>query len=99
MAHNRQAHAETFVLPGNRAVSLSKAIEDMRQELRADAFTVVTDGDFNLGIRAFHLNFHVAVNRSELNGIREQVPDDLLQTIGVSQNRPRMFEHSRQLNL
>ena len=69
MAHNRQPQAETFVLPGNRAVSLSKTIEDMRQELRADAFTVITDCDFNLRTCAAHLHFHTAVNRSELDGI------------------------------
>ena len=100
VTHDRQSQAETFVLSGNRAVSLSKVVEDMRQKLRTDALTIVGDDDFKLRTRASHLNFNVSVNGRELYGIREQVPNDLLQTVGVSQNRFRLaFEYGCQLDL
>src|SRR5262245_14284238 len=56
----------------------------MRKELRLDAFTVVAHDDGDVPVRAFECEFDTPAFGCELDRIREQVPDDLLQPVGVA---------------
>src|SRR5262249_22739633 len=73
-----QAESESAVPSGARRVGLSEAVEDIGQEIGADAFARVAHGDTNIRVRALQARFDAASLRSELDGVREQVPDHLL---------------------
>src|SRR5262245_17363475 len=61
----------------------------MRKELRLDAFTVVAHDDGDVRVRAFEREFDTPAFGCELDRIREQVPDDLQQTVGVARDLAR----------
>ena len=86
MANNCQAEAQASESSGRCAVGLTESVEDMRQELGFNPYTVVADGDFDLISGAAQTHFDTPAFVRELDGIRQQVPDDLLQTIGVAEN-------------
>src|SRR5262245_45219157 len=56
----------------------------MRKELRLDAFPVIAHDDGDVRVRAFEREFDTPAFGCELDRIREQVPDDLLQAVGVA---------------
>jgi hypothetical protein len=68
-------------------VCLPEALEHMGQELGPDADTGVADAYFDVAIHALQPYAHPAVFRRELDRIRQQVPDDLLQPAQVAGNR------------
>ena len=59
----------------------------MRQELWRNAGAGVADDDLDVRVDPTQSHLHQAVAGCEADGIREQIPDYLLKTIGVPQNR------------
>ena len=66
-----------------------EAIEDVRQHLRADAGARVGDGDLDLALGLAQRDRNRAAVRGELDGVGQQVPDDLLQARGIAGNEQR----------
>ena len=84
--HKPQSQSSVDALGG--AVRLPKVIEDIGQGLRVDAFASIGDRDLDEGVDPLELDFDVSALCCELNSIGEQVPDDLLQAIGVTCDLP-----------
>src|SRR6266542_819049 len=84
--HDRQAETQPAVTAGRRAIGLRKTIEDVGQELGADADARVFDRDRRVVALALQAHGHAAVARRELHRVRQQVPEHLLQAIAVPRN-------------
>src|SRR5262249_33958244 len=82
--NERQSETKPAVPPGARCVSLSEAVKDIWQEIRANAFARVAHGDANVWVHAFQARFDAASLRCELYRVGKQVPDYLLQAEGVA---------------
>src|SRR6185369_13525182 len=91
MTHDREAKSETAKTARRRTISLQEAIEDARQKFLLDALARVLHR--HARVRAVLLNSHtdLAGVRSELHGVGQQVPDDLLQARGVGGNRTQTW--------
>src|SRR5262249_61098100 len=87
LARDRQSEAQPSILARETAVGLSKTLEDMRQELGRNAGAAVADHDLEVRTNVMQPDIHQAVAGSEADRIREQIPDHLLKTVGVPQNR------------
>ena len=71
------------------AVGLAEPVEDVGQEIRADAHAVVAHPDLGVAVAgALQADLDAAAGRGELDGVREQVPDHLLQAVGIAGDRP-----------
>ena len=81
-----QPEAQTTEAALRTRVLLPKPVEHVRQELRRDAGAGVVNHDRRLGAGALQPQLHAARLRRELDGVRQQVPDDLLQAIGVARD-------------
>ena len=80
VVHDRQPEAETAMRARRGAVALAEAFEDVRQKFRIDAAARVGDDDLDEpGIAGSCRDVHATARRREPHGIREKVPDDLLQ--------------------
>lgn len=87
VVHDREAQTQTAVDAGERRVALAEAIEDMGQELRADALAGVAHRDVGAGLVVTDAHFDTAAARRELDGVGEQVQHDLLEAAGVARYR------------
>ncbi len=81
-----QPQAQAAMSAGGGSVALAEAFEHVGQEFGADAHAVVADGNFELAVRLAQAHRHGAVPFRELEGVAEQVPDDLLQPVGVGRH-------------
>src|SRR5215475_8476287 len=81
-----QAETQAAVLARGRAVSLAEPLEDVRQELRLDAYAGVADSDLDLVSSAPQSRFNAPTFVRELDRVREQIPYGLLQAAGVAKN-------------
>src|SRR5262245_25671966 len=81
-----QADAQAAILARGRAVGLAKPIEDVRQKSGIDAYAGVRERDLDLALDAPEARFDAPAFIRELDGVREQIPDDLLQTVGVAED-------------
>src|SRR5262245_58021057 len=86
MFDQRQTKAQSADAPRARHVALSESLEDVRQEIRLDAFAVVAHDDGDVPVHAFERDFDAPAFLCELDRIREQIPDDLLQTVVVARD-------------
>src|SRR6185369_11544588 len=84
VAHDREAEPETAEAARRRAVVLPESLEDEGQEPRVDAASRVADGDRDVGNHAPELAANASAGRRELHGVRQEVPEDLLQAPRVS---------------
>ena len=99
MADDRQPQPEPALGPRAGAISLAEAIEDLRQELRADAMPGVTDRnpDAVMNVRERHPDSPAF--RRELHGVDEQIPHYLLQAPGIPRHEAeRRITLARDLN-
>ena len=87
MAADRQPEAEPAVRPRERAVGLAEALEEVGQELRRDAFPGVADADLDLRVDALQPHLDAAAAGRELDRVRQQVPDHLLQPLRIARHR------------
>ena len=84
VANDRQAQSQAARLAGRARLRLTKSLEDIGQEVRADAHPGVADDDFDVGVHTFEAHLHAPVLRRELHRVRHQIPDDLLQTAWIA---------------
>jgi hypothetical protein len=77
------------VLARDSAVGLPEALEDVGQKFGADPCARVGDGDLGAVARAREPHLDRALARRELDGVREEVPEDLLETVGVAGDAAR----------
>src|SRR5436190_6110041 len=86
MLDDRKPQPETTETSGDRLIGLLESIEDVRKELRTNPDTGVRHG--NLGVRSDLAEPHrdLSAFRSELDCVRKQVPDDLLDACRVRRN-------------
>src|SRR5262249_41275312 len=82
-----QAETQTAVFPRGRAVGLAETLEDVRQKLRLDADAGIADRDLDLAFDAPKPRFDAPAFIRELDGVREQIPESLLQPAGVAEDR------------
>src|SRR5439155_19359524 len=71
------------------AVGLLEGLEDVRQELRLDPLALVADGDDGLAVDAREPQEDAAAPGGELDGVREEVPHDLLEASRLALDRLR----------
>src|SRR6185369_2460256 len=89
IADNRQAKTKAAVLARKPAVGLSETLEQMRHELRVDALAIVFHDDVDetpIGA-ALEREPDMSAARGELDGVRQQVPHDLLKPVRVAGDR------------
>ncbi len=75
------------VPPGRRSVGLAEAVEDVRQEFGPDADAGVDDADLDVRVDPLQEHLDAAPLGRELDGVREEVPDDLLEPCGIAGDR------------
>src|SRR5919109_1094848 len=73
------------------AVRLPKAFEDMRQKICTDSLAVVSNPKMNVGIILENQDTNLTARRREFDCIRQQIPNDLLQTVRVTRNQYRLI--------
>src|SRR5215813_6781980 len=88
LSRQRESQSETAGAPAARRASLLIAVEHVRQKFRFDALSGVTNGDLDVGVFALQTDLDAAAFVRELDGVREQVPNHLLQAIGVAGDLP-----------
>src|SRR2546423_13037044 len=66
---DRQAQPQTGMLSRAGCISLSKPIENIRQEILADAYARITHGYFELRGRPRDPDRHVSLPRGKLDGV------------------------------
>ena len=74
-----QPDAEPGEALAGAGLLLAEALEDLRQEFRADAAAAVGDGDFVLIAVGARIHVDAPAGGRELDRVGEQVPDHLLQ--------------------
>jgi hypothetical protein len=65
-------------------IGLTEPLEHEGQEIWGNAATGIADGDLNMRIHSRQPQLHLATTRRELDRVGQQIPDDLLEAIGVS---------------
>jgi hypothetical protein len=65
-------------------VTLPKALKHVGQKVRRDTLPGISNDELHPWTRVTEFHVHASARRCELHGIREQVPDDLLQARGFS---------------
>src|SRR5688572_3554537 len=88
MAHDGKSQTEPAVLACSRGVVLPEPVEDVREQIGADPRSAVDDADLDVRVHALQEHRDPPALRREFHRIREQVPDDLLQPVGVASNVP-----------
>src|SRR5262245_29997560 len=89
MARYRQPQTEAASGPSRAALELAEAVEDIREKRRFDPLTGVDHGDHDMRAMAFETDRDLSSSGREFDGVRQKVPDDLLQTVGVPRHEPR----------
>src|SRR5262249_11220229 len=79
-----KAEAQPAHPAGAGHIALAERFKNIRKKLWIDTFTGVADDDLNIRIGPLESNVDPAAFRCELDCIREQVPDDLLQSLWVT---------------
>jgi Putative transposase len=82
-SHNRQAEPQTSMGWRHRAIGLAKSFEDDRQHFGANADADVSDANHDLRPHALDPNVHPAMPRRELHGVRQEIPEHLLQPLWI----------------
>ena len=89
VTHDCESDPQPSVLSRESAVGLSESIEHKGQEFFADALAAVGNRYACATSDALEPDYYATLTWSELYCVREQIPDDLLQTIGVAGDRAR----------
>src|SRR5208337_5385078 len=87
MADDGQAESQATVHPRCAGIILAKALENVGKKLGRDTLAGVSHDDLHVRIDALQHDIHPSALGAELDGVREQVPDDLLQTLVVAGDR------------
>ena len=92
MLHDREAEAETTERSVRRTFRLPEALEHLRKKIGSDSRAVVPYPNHEVTIDDRRAEHDAAARRSELHGVREEVPEDLLEATTVRLKRRRLLE-------
>src|ERR1041385_7840366 len=87
MPDDREAESQPAKTSRRRTVSLTKAIEHARQNLRIDSLTRVFHRHTRVRTVLVYTHRNLSAMRCELHRVRQQVPDDLMQTGRIGRDR------------
>src|SRR5438094_3728399 len=87
VTHDGETKSDASVLTGPRTGGLPETFEDVRQEIWRNSDPGIADDDLDMRIDPFESHLDNAVLWREFDGIRHEVPDDLLQPIGITRDR------------
>ena len=101
LPNDGQPETESGMAPGHRAVSLAETIEHVRQEHRIDALAGIDNLDLQIVFRGYDEEIDATALGRELDRVREQIPDHLLEPANVSVHGPhgREIGGQRQLHV
>jgi hypothetical protein len=88
--HHGEADAEPSVPPAGAAFLLAEHVEDVRQELRVDAFTGVGDSHDRRVVTLFERHEYPSADRSEFHGVRQHVDEHLLEPARIAFDPQRL---------
>jgi hypothetical protein len=71
-----------------RGAALPEALEEVGDELGIQSRAVVLHGELDVRVHAQQPDLHPPALGGELDGVREEVPDDLLEAVGIAGHRP-----------
>src|SRR5688572_6893458 len=83
---DRQPEPQTTCLARRSGVRLTESLEDVREELRSNTDPRIADGDLHVRVDAFETKLDPPEFRCELDGVGDEVPDDLLQTVRIARD-------------
>src|SRR5262245_7190262 len=83
---DRQPQPETTVPARGRTVRLAKSVEDVRKKGGIDADPAIGDRNADAPINLLSADRDSSVIRRELDGVRQQIPQDLLQARRVGED-------------
>src|SRR5215813_9273921 len=86
MANDRETESESAIISGGRTVRLAEAIEDVWQKILLDAHTGVIHDDLYVRIDSLQGDLDQPALASKLHAIREQVPNNLLQSFTIAEH-------------
>src|SRR5262249_61362705 len=86
-APNRKPQPEAAMRTPRVAFELAESVEDKGEKLRLDPRAGVAHRDRNVRALAFKTDSDLPSSRRELDGVGQEVPDDLLQAVGRSWHR------------
>src|SRR5438309_2359571 len=87
IAYDREAEPKSAMSTRRRTIGLAKAIEYERQESRVDPLARIAHANLDAFVCSRERDAHVPSARRELDRVREQIPDDLLEPAGVPHHR------------
>ena len=93
VADDGEAESEAAAAPCGGRVGLAEAFEDVRQERRVDAAAGIADPHLDRRIAPLDRDLHPPTLGRELDRVREQIGDDLLQALLIAEHRGRGIEH------
>src|SRR5262245_39093110 len=97
VSHDGQADAQAAIFARGGRVGLAEPIEDVRQKSGLDAYAGIFDRDRDLALGAPQASLDAPALVRELDGVRKQVPEGLLQTAGVAEGHAvRRVDHFAQ---
>jgi hypothetical protein len=100
VTHDRQAEPKTAMGAGRAGRALPEAIEGMRQEVGFDTRTGIAHRQRDLVRVRDDTHFDPAAGGRELHGVREEIPDDLPQPVGIGREAKRgVGDRGRYANL
>src|SRR5678815_572050 len=86
MSGDSQAQSKPAVLPSRRAISLSKSLKYVRQKFLADTTARVRNSHFSRAANTRDFHADTPTTLSKLHRVRQQVPNHLLQPVGIARN-------------
>src|ERR1043165_6644501 len=89
---DRQADPESGHVEGRR-VRLAVDLEDVRQEVGGDAGAGIDDGQTRVVALPHQPDSDLPSRRRELDGVAEEIPDDLQQPHAIAAQRRRIEDH------
>ena len=89
LADKRQAQTQAFRATGVRRIGLPERVEQEGHEFRRDALALVHHRNAHVDITGFDRHLDVRPLRAELDGVGQQVPDDLLDPLGIAHKPDR----------
>src|SRR5579885_3512778 len=88
MTNNRETQTQSSHLSCCSRICLAKAIKDERQEIAFYANARILNSKFDIRVYLFQLNLDQPSLWSVFDRVGKQIPDNLLQAIGVAKHWP-----------
>src|SRR5579872_2046499 len=83
---DREAQSQSAITARDRRITLPKAVEHEGQKLGLDTNAGVLDDDLDVRVHTLQNHLDSAARRRELHGVGEEIPQYLLQAVGVATN-------------